>query len=113
MNDRSDAPPTCPNGHPFPENLRLYGKKYNGEPRTYCRLCRMAKRRTTTSFEPDPVAIERAVAGNPPAYLYPVERAEAVRRLDSRGLTAKQIAARVGCAKRSVHRIRSRARNAA
>jgi hypothetical protein len=110
MTERRTAQTACPYGHPFPENLRRRGKDCHGKPRTYCRACRNPKRRTS----PDPVAIERAVAGNPPAYLHHLELAAAIRQLDSRGrYTAQQIAERVGCARRTVFRIRARSRQAA
>ena len=111
MTERSTDKTACPYGHPFPENLRRRGKNGNGKPRTYCSACRYPKRRTTP--DPDPVAIERAVAGNPPAYLHHLELAAAIRQLDSRGqYTAQQIADRVGCTRRTVHRVRARSRQA-
>ncbi|MFF6844709.1 helix-turn-helix domain-containing protein [Streptomyces tanashiensis] len=112
MPERRTAQTACPYGHPFPENLRRRGKSLRGEPRTYCRTCRSAKRRATP--DPDPVAIERAVSGNPPAYLHHLELAAAIRQLDSRGqYTAQQIADRVGCTRRTVHRVRARSRQTA
>lgn len=93
---------TCPNGHPFPENQRQRGG------RIYCSACRIAQRRNPITL--DPVAVERAIAGNPPAHLNHLEIAEAVLALDRDGYTARQIADRVGCCRRTVIRVRVRNR---
>lgn len=54
----------------------------------------------------DAVLVERAVAGRP-VELNPGERAEVVRLLTARGLSARQIADRVGCSQRQVVRDRA------
>ena len=90
----------CPNGHPFPENQRRRGG------RIYCSACRIAQRRVT----PDPVAVERAIAGDPPAHLNHLETAAAVQALDGLGYSARQIADRGGCCRRTVIRVRVRNR---
>lgn len=56
--------------------------------------------------ELDTIAVERAVHGDPPATMTRAERHEAVRRLHGYGLTARQIAARIGCTRRTVERAR-------
>lgn len=59
----------------------------------------------------DPVAVERAVAGEPAGRLTVAEKEEAVRRLDRMGVGSSQIAARVGFASRnSVGALRRRLR---
>lgn len=55
----------------------------------------------------DDVAVQRAMCGDP-VHLRPTERAEAIRRLTAQGLSAAQIAARLGMDKRSVVRQRGR-----
>jgi DNA-directed RNA polymerase specialized sigma24 family protein len=54
----------------------------------------------------DEVAVLRAMYGDP-VRLRPSERAEATRRLTAAGLSAAQIAERLGCTKRSVVRQRN------
>ncbi|MEU2073596.1 helix-turn-helix domain-containing protein [Streptomyces sp. NPDC013489] len=100
--------PACLHGHPFPENLF-----YNSSGYAQCRTCvrvynRTWHERNYIPVTPDEVAIDRAVMGNPPARLTPRERATAIRRLDARGLSARQIAERIGCSQRTVHRVRTR-----
>lgn len=56
---------------------------------------------------PDPVAIELATEGQK-VRLTPLERAEAIRRLNGRGLSDPKIAATIGCTPRAVLRIRQR-----
>jgi len=60
----------------------------------------------------DQVAVERAVAGDPPARLTPRERRAAVAELTRRGLSAPQIAARVHVTVRAVERNRAALRRA-
>lgn len=92
-------------GHPFPANLRI---RSNGS--RYCVAC-MSGPYVPTEY--DPVAIHRAVMGDPPATLTQWEAGEAVRILDARGgLTARVIAERVGCSARTVYRVRARVRRA-
>ncbi|MCI3279190.1 helix-turn-helix domain-containing protein [Streptomyces cylindrosporus] len=59
------------------------------------------------------MAIERAVAGDPPERLTPRERAAAVRKLSERGLSAEEIAEHVRCSPRNVYYLRSTFRRAA
>jgi hypothetical protein len=54
----------------------------------------------------DDVAIERAMAGDR-VHLRPVERAEAVRRMTASGLSAAEIAVRLGVSDRTVDRWRA------
>ncbi|MFC8008717.1 helix-turn-helix domain-containing protein [Streptomyces cinereoruber] len=102
--------PTCRHGHPFPANLF-----YNNRGWALCRTCSRTYQRAYNrtrhqlTYIPDEVAIDRAVQGDPPTRLTPRERAAAVHRLDAQGLSARQIAEQVGCAQRTVHRIRNRA----
>lgn len=100
--------PHCRNGHPFPENL-----KFDKHGHLHCVACQREVhiRRAKAAAVPDDVAVERAVAGDPPPRLTHHERRTAVLRLDAWGYSADQIAARVGCTKRTVHRIRARRRN--
>lgn len=58
--------------------------------------------------EPDWVVVERLMAGHA-VEATTAERREAIRRLTARGLSAVDIAARVGCSDRTVVRYRSRA----
>lgn len=115
MNSSSRAAdrPSCKHGHPYPQNLR---SARNGH--VYCATCdsirgRKYRRRNYMPVEPDAIAIERAVAGAPPARLTPRERAAAVLALTERGLAAWRIAEQVGCSKRTVHRVRGRYATAA
>jgi DNA-binding NarL/FixJ family response regulator len=99
---------SCSHGHPYPENLCVDNRGW-----TSCLECRRAacRRWHRTHYVPavpDEIAVDRAVMGDPPPRLTPREREAAVQRLDRRGLTARQIAEHVGCAKRTVHRIRNR-----
>jgi FixJ family two-component response regulator len=101
--------PACRHGHPFPENVAHYPNGW-----LYCLTCARIRSRTWaaanyTPAEPDPIAIERATAGDPPDRLTPRERAAAIWQLDRREYPAAVIAERVRCSKRTVHRTRSRA----
>lgn len=105
--------PECRHGHPFPEN-----RAFDANSWLYCLECaRVRWRRSAAAgyraVEPDEMAIERAVAGDPPERLTPRERAEAVRRLTGRGVSAEEIAARVRCSPRNVYYVRSTFRRAA
>lgn len=95
----------CLHGHPWPENL---ARDYRGW--AYCAAC---YRGWHGPAEPDPVAIERAVSGDAPAQLTSRERQAAVLALIARDLSAPQIADRIGCSQRTVHRARSRTAAAA
>jgi transposase len=109
----SQGQPACRNGHPWPENRRQYSNGW-----TYCWGCKRAGHRRWWAenyqpVQPDDIAIERAVAGDPPERLTPRERAAAVRQLDARRLSASVIASRVGCHERTVYRIRKMTKGAA
>lgn len=97
--------PACRHGHPFPANLARTGEGW-----IYCRECRRIRGRTRyVPAEPDDVAVERAVIGDPPDRLTPRERLAAITRLDRRGYSAVAVAERVRCSPRTVYRARSRA----
>ncbi|BBC30053.1 hypothetical protein SGFS_013470 [Streptomyces graminofaciens] len=101
--------PNCRHGHPFPLNL---GSSENGH--LICLECRRRRQREQAArayvpAQPDVAAIERTVAGDPPARLTPRERHAAIHRLDRWGLSAAVIAERVRCSKRTVHRARAAA----
>lgn len=101
--------PTCRNGHPFPENAFRDSDGW-----LHCRSCVRAsssasKRNAYTPAQPDEVAIDRAVAGEPPQRFTPRERRAAIAQLDRRQLSAAVIAERVRCSRRTVHRARSKA----
>jgi DNA-binding NarL/FixJ family response regulator len=102
------ASPHCRHGHPFPENL-----KFNNRGHLLCTACHreVHRRLAQAAAAPDDVAVERAVAGDPPPRLTHHERRAAVLQLDAWGYSADQIAARVGCTTRTVYRIRARRRN--
>jgi hypothetical protein len=101
-NPNDDA---CRHGHPYPENLRQ-----DRDGHRYCQECRRIRHRAQyVPVVPDDAAVERAVFGEPPARLTPRERLAAIQRLDSARLPAAVIAERVGCSKRTVHRVRSKA----
>ncbi|WP_406298086.1 helix-turn-helix domain-containing protein [Embleya sp. NBC_00888] len=55
----------------------------------------------------DQIAVDRAVAGDPPATMTPAERYEAVRRLTARGLSADRIAEMLHIVARTVQRARA------
>jgi DNA-binding NarL/FixJ family response regulator len=63
----------------------------------------------STVTEPDLVAVDRALAGDHRIILAKVERDAAIDRLDSYGLTAREVAERLATAERTVTR-RRRAR---
>lgn len=114
--------PACRHGHPFPQN-----RGWNDKGHLMCLECRRLidraryqpvprkpkqpgpRRRHWEPVQPDPAAIDRAVAGDPPERLTPRERHAAIRRLDQRDYPAALIAEHVRCTPRTVHRARSRA----
>lgn len=101
--------PACRHGHPWPEHR---GRDSLG--RLICRECRRISarnraRRLYTPAEPDPAAIERAIAGDPPDRLTPRERHAAIQQLDTWQLTSTVIAERIRCSRRTVHRHRAAA----
>lgn len=103
----------CNHGHPYPQNLS-YDKHGYG----YCAECkrirnRAWKRENRPALGHDPVAVERAVAGEPPERLVSSERTAAVQVLTARDFSAREIAERIGCSQRTVHRARSRTAAAA
>lgn len=63
----------------------------------------------------DEVAVDRAVAGDPPAEMSPAETGAAVGILTARGLSAREIGRHLRCSPRTVarHRARVRRREAA
>jgi hypothetical protein len=77
------------------------------------------RRRCLTCPEPrksldiDPIAVERAVKGYPPAVLTTGERVAAVQQLTARGLSNVAMAKLIGCSDRTVQRILTRTREAA
>ena len=103
------AQPACKHGHPYPQNLA-----YDKQGLTHCAECARIRWRRWWQEQPpvgpDPIAIERAITGDPPERLTPRERQAAALQLDAWGYSADQIAQRVGCTKRTVHRIRARRR---
>lgn len=77
--------------------------------RTYVRG-RLTNRRgahRSTVTEPDWVAVERRLAGDLSLVLSKVERDEAIDRLDRLGLSAREIAVRLGTTVRTVQRRRA------
>ncbi|MFD4572060.1 helix-turn-helix domain-containing protein [Streptomyces sp. NPDC058417] len=93
---------SCRRGHPYPAQQDPQRKRW-------CRVCERARRkRTRLPVEPDQAAIERAVSGDHPVHLTPRERHAAIRRLLRQGLSAAQIAERVGCTERTVYRAKRR-----
>jgi hypothetical protein len=78
----------------------------DGRPYRQCITCAPWRTPSTNphrAVKPDPVAIDRAICGDPPAYLHRAERRAAIRALAGR-LPAPVIAARVGCSERTVWR---------
>ncbi|MGW9371139.1 helix-turn-helix domain-containing protein [Streptomyces xanthophaeus] len=103
----------CTHGHSYPENLAFYKTGIS-----YCAECKRIRARTywQDRYPPaihDDIAVERAIAGDPPDRLAASERAAAVLALTARGLPASLVAEQVRCSKRTVHRIRSRYATAA
>ncbi|MEU0317082.1 helix-turn-helix domain-containing protein [Nocardioides sp. NPDC006273] len=101
-------PDACQRGHPYPANLAIDNRGWKS-----CRQCRRDSwrrwyRAHYIPAAPDHVAVNRATDGDPPARLTPRERAAVIHRLDAYGYTARQIADRIGCSKRTVHRARGR-----
>lgn len=68
----------------------------------YCRTCKRGE------LDVDEIAVERAVAGQPPERLTTAEREAAVAQLLLAGLDLVEIARRVGCHRAHVGRIRDR-----
>jgi len=122
---REDSP-TCRHGHPYPENavrgadgwlrcracMRASSRNANRQPRPatvpQAAVKSAVQRPVYVPVQPDPAAIDRAVAGDPPARLTPRERHAAIHQLDARQLPASVIAERVRCSKRTVHRARTK-----
>lgn len=101
--------PACRHGHAFPEH-----RAYDTNGWLYCLECRRIRNRARYQpKQPDPAAIERAAAGDPPDRLTPRERTAAISQLDAGQLPAQTIAARIHCSKRTVHRARGRTKAAA
>jgi DNA-binding NarL/FixJ family response regulator len=117
--------PACRHGHPYPQHLAHDNRGW-----AFCRACaRTANRAHYTRNQPavaaarraaarraaavDPMAVERAISGDPPKRLTPVERAEIVAVLTRRGLSVQQIAERARCTGRTVTRIRARSASTA
>lgn len=102
--------PACRDGHPFPRYLA-----YRSTGSTYCAECVRLRRREwrLRTFgppgAPDPIAVERAIAGDPPERLNTRERRTVVTHLTARGLSAAEIARLARCTPRQVHRIRAAA----
>ena len=97
--------PACRHGHPWPANQ---GRNEKGH--LVCLACRRVRDRARyRPAEPDEIAIERAVAGDPPDRLTYRERRAAIRQLDTWQLPAAVSAERVRCSRRTVHRVRSAA----
>lgn len=61
----------------------------------------------------DEIAVDRAVAGDPPVGMSPAETGTAVGILTARGLSAREIGRRLHCSPRTVARHRARARRRA
>jgi hypothetical protein len=61
---------------------------------------------TPTLNDPDPVAVERIAAGQRPTRYTAGEMRAAVELLTARGMSSGQVAARIGCTRRTVQRYR-------
>lgn len=99
---------TCPNEHKHGATLTCY--QYH---RCRCAQCVSSKAASYRAYkagtpwrEPDPYAVDAAVAGDPVDYLTITQRAEAVKVLWSRRWSDGAIAERLGITARSVIRIR-------
>ncbi|MFF1499712.1 helix-turn-helix domain-containing protein [Streptomyces sp. NPDC058316] len=103
----------CRHGHPFNAD----NEAFNAGGHRYCRACvrqrQRGRRRTWAPVAPDEIAIERAIAGDPPERLTPRERAQAVLVLRARQISAEQVAEHVRCTPRTVWRIQARYQAAA
>ncbi len=101
---------TCPHEHKHGATLTCY--QYHRCRCTQCVSSKSASYRaykTGTSWrEPDPYAVDAAVAGDPVEHLTSDQRAEAVRRLWSRRWSDSVIATQLGISDRTVVRIRQR-----
>lgn len=124
---------TCGRGH----SLRLHGLPRKDRPNQYtCRACqrewereRRERERDLPEYgwrgrehmcahlfepcEPDESSVLRLMSGDVPERIHMTDRTEAIRRLDVQGLSAGQIARRIQCAPRTVHRERARQREGA
>lgn len=94
-----------------------WGKKYQ-RPRTYPGVYvpgrgvnRCGPRRQTVT-EPDWAAVDRALGGDRSLTLAVADRYDAIDRLDQLGLSARQIAVRLGVTMRTVQRRRAERRTA-
>lgn len=116
---REDSP-TCRHGHPWPEH-----RTRDGDGNLRCRECwrvsnqaryqpRPRKPKPSTPrtrkwqpVQPDPIAIERAAAGDPPDRLTPRERHAAIQQLTRWQVPVQTTAERVRCSERTVWRARA------
>jgi hypothetical protein len=96
-----------------------WGQPYRPPPparpqRTYVRsqLGTQARRgpHRTTVTEPDEIAVERFVGGDRSLVLAKVERDAAIDRLDRHGMSAREVAIRLGLTQRTVQRRRTERR---
>lgn len=89
-------------------------KRHRRAGQPLCEPCREAERAYEREYDRtrpprydiDEMAVERAVAGDPPTQLTIAEREEAVRRLHALNYSDRGIARRLGIAERTAHRIR-------
>lgn len=94
-------------GQPYQPAVRTSGpQREYVRGRAENRLC--LKR--TQAPEADWVAVERALAGDRSIALTKVERDEAIDRLDRQGLSAREVAVRLGITTRTVNRRRAERR---
>jgi hypothetical protein len=77
------------------------------------RLQNMLGPRLRTVTEPDEIAVDRAVGGDQSLRLAVIERGAAIAKLDRFGLSASEIAVRLGTTQRTVERWRARNRRQA
>lgn len=68
------------------------------------------RQRPSRAVQADPIAVQRTCSGHRPTTLHRSERAAAIQDLHDRGLSAREIAALVGVAKRTVERHRAAGR---
>jgi hypothetical protein len=93
--------------------LRTIRKDSTWKERTgRCRSCGQAARAQRTRADIDEMAVARLIAGSP-VRSTPAERLQAVAQLSRRRLSCRQISERMGVSRRTVVRLRARARAAA
>jgi ATP/maltotriose-dependent transcriptional regulator MalT len=89
-------------GRPTVERHQGHDVTTTAAGRLYCRTCHRGE------HDVDEIAVERAVAGDPPDRLTTAEREAAVTQLVLMGVARDEIARRVNCDRSHIGRIKAR-----